>query len=261
MSNGWHVTTDSFQQQTPIGNVQFSNIIANTNPNALVKLTFAAHYDSLYSLKGFVGATDSAVPCAMLLDLSASLKKFIPVDRTGSISMQLIFFDGEEAFVQWSETDSLYGSRHLANVFSQSHIMGTTQLQQMKVMVLLDLIGSTYPWPTFHDFYPASSTYFTELVSIENRMKQLALLHSQKSFLDTSRSMNMGGKIVIEDDHKPFVQKGVACVHLITYPFPSVWHTLNDNMSTLDMYVISDISKLMRVYAASLFYILQRTGK
>lgn len=26
----------------------------------------------------------------------------------------MIFFDGEEAFVEWTESDSLYGSRHLA---------------------------------------------------------------------------------------------------------------------------------------------------
>lgn len=26
----------------------------------------------------------------------------------------MVFFDGEEAFVEWTKTDSLYGSRHLA---------------------------------------------------------------------------------------------------------------------------------------------------
>lgn len=26
----------------------------------------------------------------------------------------MVFFDGEEALVEWSESDSLYGSRHLA---------------------------------------------------------------------------------------------------------------------------------------------------
>lgn len=27
----------------------------------------------------------------------------------------MVFFDGEEAFVDWTEKDSLYGSRHLAS--------------------------------------------------------------------------------------------------------------------------------------------------
>lgn len=32
----------------------------------------------------------------------------------------LIFFDGEEAFHNWSERDSLYGARNLAHKWSQS---------------------------------------------------------------------------------------------------------------------------------------------
>lgn len=32
-------------------------------------------------------------------------------DRVG---LMLIFFDGEEAFLDWNEQDSLYGSRNLA---------------------------------------------------------------------------------------------------------------------------------------------------
>jgi hypothetical protein len=31
------------------------------------------------------------------------------------ITPQIIFFDGEEAYQQWTETDSLYGARHLAD--------------------------------------------------------------------------------------------------------------------------------------------------
>ena len=43
------------------------------------------------------------------------------------ISMQLIFFDGNEAFSKWTSTDSLYGSRHLASKWSLSHcsVVGT----------------------------------------------------------------------------------------------------------------------------------------
>lgn len=34
--------------------------------------------------------------------------------QNNEITLQFIFFDGEEAFKKWSRTDSLYGSRHLA---------------------------------------------------------------------------------------------------------------------------------------------------
>ena len=71
----------------------------------------------------FVGATDSAVPCAMMLDLAYSLKGYLDAHKAASdrnVTLQFMFFDGEEAFEQWSDLDSLYGSRHLAKVLEQT---------------------------------------------------------------------------------------------------------------------------------------------
>lgn len=38
------------------------------------------------------------------------------------ISLMLIFFDGEEAFKEWGPKDSIYGARHLADVWHNNHI-------------------------------------------------------------------------------------------------------------------------------------------
>lgn len=52
------------------------------------------------------------------------------------LSLQLIFFDGEEAFVRWSPTDSLYGSRHLAQkMASTPHPPGATNTNQIQSIV------------------------------------------------------------------------------------------------------------------------------
>lgn len=82
-----------------------------------------------------MGATDSAAPCALLLDIARSLDNLLscPTNCTYALSspnfsltcpcnsahaiavgLQLIFFDGEEAFAYWSRSDSIYGARHLA---------------------------------------------------------------------------------------------------------------------------------------------------
>lgn len=64
----WNVKEDSFTDRTPHGQKPFSNIIATLNPNACRFLTLACHYDSLYNREyTFLGATDSAVPCAMMI--------------------------------------------------------------------------------------------------------------------------------------------------------------------------------------------------
>ena len=39
--------------------------------------------------------------------------------QESNVTLQLFFLDGEEAFVEWTEKDSIYGARHLAEVLSQ----------------------------------------------------------------------------------------------------------------------------------------------
>ncbi|GCB84595.1 hypothetical protein scyTo_0025356, partial [Scyliorhinus torazame] len=76
----------------------------------------------------YVGATDSAVPCSMMLELAHSLDKELVKlkDKKLDLTLQMLFLDGEEALVQWSPTDSLYGSRHLAELMARKNHPGNT---------------------------------------------------------------------------------------------------------------------------------------
>lgn len=122
---GWHVETDKFIERTPIfDDIEFVNIIATLNPNAKRYLTLACHYDSKYMEKfRFVGATDSAVPCAMMMNLAKTLRQYYKKTTDTDLSIQLIFFDGEEAFKEWTSTDSIYGSRHLAAKWEREGVL------------------------------------------------------------------------------------------------------------------------------------------
>lgn len=75
----WVVEVDTFLSRTPYGYRSFSNIISTLNPGAKRHLVLACHYDSKYfprwDSRVFVGATDSAVPCAMMLELARALDK------------------------------------------------------------------------------------------------------------------------------------------------------------------------------------------
>lgn len=81
MSNiGWNVVEDSFTETTPLGDKTFVNLIAVHNPAISRRLTLACHHDSkLFTDAEFIAATDSAVPCALMIDvarlLNASLSK------------------------------------------------------------------------------------------------------------------------------------------------------------------------------------------
>lgn len=89
------------------------------------RLVLAAHYDSLYKPEGFVGAVDSAVPCAMLMEVLRGVDEGLTRmwekeegekggDDEGleaEKGVMVLLLDGEEAWVSWGEDDSLYGSR------------------------------------------------------------------------------------------------------------------------------------------------------
>lgn len=209
---GWTVELDTFTDETPLGPIEFSNIIATKNPDAPKRLVLAAHYDSKYFKDGeFIGATDSAVPCGILIHIAEVLNDYLTT--TADTTLQMVFFDGEEAFVTWSAEDSIYGARHLAQKWSESG-----ELSKIQVLALLDLLGT--PDIKIPNYYKATSDLFYKLRTLERR---LAL---KPRYLDLNSVMTYRGEWM-QDDHVPFLQRGVKILHIIPYPFPKVWHDLS----------------------------------
>ena len=78
MSNlSWTVEEDSFEDSTPFGKKTFTNIIATFDPSRSQRIIVGCHYDSkdfkTREKKTFIGATDSAVPCAIMLETAKQL--------------------------------------------------------------------------------------------------------------------------------------------------------------------------------------------
>ncbi|MBN3301778.1 QPCT cyclotransferase, partial [Amia calva] len=252
---GWDMEEDEFQAYTPYGALTFANIIATLNPSAKRRLVLACHYDSKYFPpqwhgREFVGATDSAVPCAMLLELDRGLDGELNTLKTTNpdLSVQLIFFDGEEALYHWTSTDSLYGSRHLAQrMESTPHPPGardTNQLHGIDLFVLLDLIGA--PSPRFGSQFSNTVRWLTRLQNIERRLHGMGQLKDHPTAVEYFWPNLPVGPI--EDDHKPFLNKGVRVLHLIPTPFPEVWHTFEDNEENLDRSSIENLNKILQVF-------------
>lgn len=77
---GFTIELDEFSEKVPIfGNLTFTNIVGVINPEASDFLALSCHYDSKYfpNDPGFVGATDSAVPCAILLNTAKTLQPYL----------------------------------------------------------------------------------------------------------------------------------------------------------------------------------------
>lgn len=93
-----------------------------------------------------------------------------------------VFFDGEEAFGEWSATDSLYGARHLAEEWSQEIDGKPSKNSRIHTFLLLDLIGGRDP--IFQNEFPQVQQGFDRLITIETRLRKAGLfvtcLHAPK---------------------------------------------------------------------------------
>jgi len=209
---GRPVEEDSFLASTPLGNVSMSNLIVKfpgTRPQVVI---IAGHYDTKREEDfRFVGANDGGSSAALLLELARVLAQ-----RKNALTYWLVFFDGEEAVQQWTDTDSVYGSRHLVQKLASSGELGRVQ-----ALILVDMIGDAQ-LDIQRESY--STPWLTDLV-----FQTAQHLGYGKYFLNQS--------LGIQDDHIPFVNAGVSAVDLIdadygtrdsTHPFGTYWHSALD---------------------------------
>lgn len=254
--NDFTVEVDMFKDNVPIfGSLTFKNIIGVLNPNAERFLVLACHYDSKYFANfEFLAATDSAVPCAMMLNLIKTMKSELQAVKNNDVSLMLLFLDGEEAFHQWSDTDSIYGARNLAKKFDNSlgrsaNGESVSMLDRMDVFVLLDLLGT--PNPTFYSYFPDTDRHYLTLSRAEDALAKSHLLsnHKRKYFQEKRYNSH------VEDDHLPFMRKGVPILHIIPSPFPKVWHKVSDDRTAIDVNTIENLNKIFRVFVAEYLHV------
>jgi len=252
---GWAVEEPRTSDRTPHGVKDFTNVIATLDPEAPRRMVIACHYDSLLKPEGFLGATDSAVPCAQMLNMAHTMSRELKDQKSQrpELTLQFIFFDGEEAFVRWTSTDSIYGSRALAkdweNKAFQHKGVGGNLLDRIDIFVLLDLIGAGDM--SFMKLESSTGDWYDRLVAIERNLRRSTRSVSGKTIFKDAARIPSG----IEDDHIPFKRRGVPILHLISVPFPKAWHKMGDNASSLDFRRIGDLNKILRVFVAEYLHL------
>lgn len=178
---------------------------------------------------------------------------------------------------EWTSKDSLYGARHLARKWEllesplqSSAVSPVIQkakegLKGISQFVLLDLIGTKDMKAAdlsrriqIRNYNSKSVHFYRHIRQIERMLLRSEALsvsqvaarsHLSNFYFDSNvRVMN-----AVEDDHIPFLQRGVPILHLIPIPFPSVWHKASDRLDAIDWDVVEDWCLLMRVYLADCF--------
>src|SRR5689334_7053635 len=131
-SFGCTAADDKFRASTPVGPRDMDNIIVHMPGTSGKAVVITGHYDTK-PMPGilFVGANDGGSSTGALLELASVLCR-----QKHKNDIYLVWLDGEEAFAQWTATDSLYGSRHLADKWTSD---GTSR--KIKALINLDMIG------------------------------------------------------------------------------------------------------------------------
>src|SRR5947209_2708385 len=135
--NDNQVEDDAFNQSTPQGSFPIRNIIAKYPGKKPGIVVFASHYETnIWLPKTYVGANDGGSSTGLLLEFAGLLRDKVKNGAMDGYSVWLVFTDGEEAMQRDWSSDSLYGSKHLAEKWQQD---GTSK--QIKALLLADMIG------------------------------------------------------------------------------------------------------------------------
>jgi Zn-dependent M28 family amino/carboxypeptidase len=209
---GCTIEEDVFTAHTPAGPKRMNNIIARAPGQSGKLIVISGHYDTKV-LPGthFVGANDGGSSAGFLLEMARVL-----CGHRSLHDIYLVWFDGEESMrLQWSDEDSLYGSRRLAARWRND---GT--LARLMALINVDMIGDK-DLRILRD--ESSTAWLRELV-----WNTAAELGYSKHFETSPGS--------ITDDHVPFLLAGVPALDLIDFnygPDNEYWHTDRDTVNKL----------------------------
>jgi len=216
----------AFEADTPVGKRSMVNVIAEIKGSKPGVILLGNHYDSKYMPEiQFVGANDGGSTTAWMLEMART----IGPSRKGR-SLWLVWFDGEEAFKEWSDTDGLYGSREFVRTLRMENA-----LKSIHVMINVDMIGDSYLGIPRDDGAPP---WLSTLI-----WTQAGELGLGSHFLPTS--------LRVQDDHMPFRLAQIPAIDLIDFEYGgsalehnSNWHTARDTIDRVDarsLQVVGDV--------------------
>ena len=206
--SGWHVTRQAFSDDTPQGKIHFVNLIAQFpgQGNASSSLfLLCSHYDTkTFDTIRFVGANDGGSSTGLLLELARVIGQHPDL----ASKIELVFFDGEEAYEQFSQKDGLYGSRYFTRQLKAA--------RQFRGGLLFDMVGDRSLGITLPSDSPAEMA--RDIFAAAEALK----LRKYFSYFDRE----------LIDDHVPLNEIGIPTLDIIDFDYPP-WHTAGDTLDKI----------------------------
>ena len=225
---GWKVTRQVFSDNTPRGKVEFVNLIATfAGKESAPSFLVCSHYDTkLFDTARFVGANDGGSSTGVLLELARVLAQRPDLARKA----ELVFFDGEEAYEAFSETDGLYGSRYFAR-----QLAAENKTKQFRGGVVLDMVGDRSLTITLPPDSPAEMA--------RDIFASAEALNLRKHFTYSDHD--------IMDDHTPLNAVGIPTIDLIDFDF-AAWHTPEDTIDKVSAESLQAVGAVASYYLSEM---------
>lgn len=208
---GWSTERQSFEADTPAGKKCFTNLRARLSKDFSARSAgiLGCHIDTKLFPFPFVGANDGASHTAVLLEIA----RLMAQDAERWRGVELVFFDGEEAFRETMDggSDGLYGSTYYAG-----HLSGE---QLPDWMLNADMLGASL---------------LKVAIPADTHPALYALYGKVREELGESERVFGVAEGAILDDHVPFQDRGVPVLNLIgDFSEGAWWHTRRDSLEMI----------------------------
>lgn len=240
---GYKVKIDTWTEGTGANSKVFRNIICTKSGKGKQFVICGSHYDTkiLKEHPTFTGANDGASSTALLMQIMKQIANNPTWSENSEI--RFVFFDGEEALVNYTNTDGLNGSRRYA-----SQIYSSNEHLNCRAMLLLDMIGDkdlTLTIPTNSD------------------KKLFAMAEQVSNKLNLGNHLESFDSNYFHDDHVPFLSLGIPSIDFIDFRYGpkdknsfggAFWHTEKD---TIDKLSAESLTKVGNIFT----HVLYNTSK
>jgi glutaminyl-peptide cyclotransferase len=146
--------------------------------------------------------------------------------------VELVFFDGEEAYEAFTDTDGLYGSRYFAK-----QLVAQDKAKLFRGGVLFDMVGDKSLTITLPPDSPPDLA--RDIFASADALKW------RKHFTYFDHDMT--------DDHTPLNEIGIPVIDLIDFDYPP-WHTPEDTIDKLSAESLRITGSVAAYYLAELAF-------
>lgn len=232
----------SMLQKTTLS-LALENVGARFESSAAKSCVFllASHYDSK-RLAGAtsIGANDSGSSSAVLLEIMRGLQAGRYPLRC---HVMALWFDGEEAYLpEWRDGETRHPARQIDNTYGSRNFVSQLKSceskwclpdslggERVEGLILLDMVGS------------AELKLSPETNSTPELM---ALAREIDKDLFAGRIYGGATSKQIEDDHIPFLEKGIPAVDLIGFETLDHWHQPSDTIEKVSVKSMEQAAQL-----------------